>query len=33
MDTARVLAGITDDLKQLSPVIKMLGSEGDLTEL
>jgi hypothetical protein len=30
MDTARVLAGTTEDLKQLSPLIKMLGSEGDL---
>ena len=30
MDTARVLAGTTEDLKELSPLIKMLGSEGDL---
>ena len=30
MDTARVLAGTTEDLRELSPLIKMLGSEGDL---
>jgi hypothetical protein len=30
MDTARVLAGTTEDLKELSPLIKILGSEGDL---
>ena len=30
METKRVLEGTTDDLKQLSPVIKALGSEGDL---
>jgi hypothetical protein len=30
MDTARVLAGTTEDLKELSPLIKLLGSEGDL---
>jgi len=30
MDTARVLAGTTEDLKALSPLIKILGSEEDL---
>ncbi|MGH7580209.1 MAG: hypothetical protein ACREM9_08555 [Gemmatimonadales bacterium] len=30
LDTERVLAGTTDDLKQLSPIIQALGSEGDL---
>ena len=30
MDTERVLAGTTEDLRGLSPLIKMLGTEGDL---
>jgi hypothetical protein len=30
LDTARVLAGTTDDLKNLSPIIKALGDEGEL---
>lgn len=30
MDTERVLKGTTEDLKNLSVVIKMLGSEGEL---
>ena len=30
LDTERVLKGTTEDLKDLSPVIKMLGSEGEL---
>jgi hypothetical protein len=30
MDTQRVLEGTTDDLKDLSPLIKALGSEADL---
>ena len=30
LDTKRVLEGTTEDLKDLSPVIKMLGSEGEL---
>ena len=30
MDTEQVKKGTTDDLKQLSPIIKALGSEGDL---
>ena len=30
LDTERVLKGATEDLKDLSPVIKMLGSEGEL---
>ena len=30
LDTARVLAGTTDDLKNLSPIIRALGDEGEL---
>jgi hypothetical protein len=30
MDTERVMKGTSEDLKNLSPVIKALGSEGDL---
>jgi hypothetical protein len=30
LDTERVLHGTSEDLKQLSPLIKALGSEGDL---
>jgi hypothetical protein len=30
LDTARVLAGTTEDLKNLSPIIKALGNEGEL---
>jgi hypothetical protein len=30
LDTRRVLEGTTEDLKQLSPLIKALGTEGDL---
>ena len=30
MDTQRVLEGTTEDLRQLSPLIKALGGEGDL---
>jgi hypothetical protein len=30
MDTEQVKQGTSDDLRQLSPVIKALGSEGDL---
>ena len=30
LDTARVLEGTTDDLKNLSPIIKALGNEGEL---
>jgi hypothetical protein len=30
LDTERVLAGTTEDLRQLSPLVKALGSEGDL---
>jgi len=30
LDTARVLAGTTDDLKNLSPIIRALGIEGEL---
>ncbi len=32
LDTQRVLEGTTEDLKQLSPLIKALGTEGDLVK-
>lgn len=32
LDTERVLAGASEDLKQLSPIIRALGSEADLVK-
>ena len=32
LDTERVLAGTTEDLKHLSPLIKSLGTEGDVVQ-
>ena len=32
LDTQRVLEGTTEDLKQLSPLIKALSTEGDLVK-